>query len=106
MIQHFLEVETRLSAQLTGFSSVADGEPSSTQQPPVAVPVQQARWGRRTWHKYFSFHKRETQKPKKHLEEVEQKKLLAVLVLGQQCMLGNYTQKENMLDFDAHKYHH
>lgn len=34
-----------------------------------------------------------TKKQKKHREEVEQKKLMVVLVLGQQCTLGNYKHK-------------
>lgn len=41
--------------------------------------------------------KGEKQKQKKHGEEVEQKKLMAVLVLGQQCMLGNYKHKRKNL---------
>lgn len=49
--------------------------------------------GGEKWHKYLSFNKREKQKQKKHGEEVEQKKLMAVLVLGQQCTLGNYKHK-------------
>lgn len=37
--------------------------------------------------------KGKNKKQKKHGEEVEQKKLMAVLVLGQQCTLGNYKHK-------------
>ena len=79
-------------------STIFKQNPSSQQHPSGLSRSlyswnKQSCWGGRKWHKYLSFNKREKQKQKKHREEVEQKKLMAVLVLGQQCTPGNYKHK-------------
>lgn len=55
----------------------------------------QEEWGQGVENDINIYHliKGKNKKQKKHGEEVEQKKLMAVLVLGQQCTLGNYKHK-------------